>query len=225
MFMQIPADKLLMVPLEKKEEMAAIDLSLVTEIKEKKDKSGRTVARLSYIPWLESKRLLEIHFPTYRVMYETFPYSRGLGDPHGYTVGWADYGNTGTAVYPYILDTETGKRTMSMFFPVMDYRHNAAIDPTVTDINTALQRAASKVVAIETWIGISVYRKDKEDLPPDDEMPAIARKKDAADFFTAPDSRPTQNGNEEYHQDVPIQDAAQNQSSASRFSSLKSRLK
>jgi hypothetical protein len=183
MFLQIPPDNLLSIPMEKKQEMSEVDFSDVICVIDK----GKV--KLSYIPWLESKRLLEIHFPNYRVMYETFPRVSNAGDPHPCMVGWADYGKAGCAVYPYILDTITGKRTMSMFFPVMDFRHNAAIDPSVMDLNTAFARAASKVVAVETWIGIQVYRKEKEDIP-EDTKPLTETKASFSSRYAAPPQPP-----------------------------------
>lgn len=168
MYMKIHPDNLLVIPIEKKLEMAEIDVSPIVEIREKKDKHGRVVARLSYVPWIEARILLETHFPGVEVAYEMFPRERGTGDPTPHLVPWADYGNTGAAVYPYLVEVATGKRTMPLFFPVMDFRHNSAIDPTATDINTALQRAAAKCVAVQTWIGISVYRRENDDIPPEE---------------------------------------------------------
>lgn len=156
MFNNISTDKLLSIPFARKFEMLNMPVDELLEMRGDKE----------YLPWTEALILLETNFPGYRVGYETC--RRGgvnEQDPIYTLVPWFDYGQLGCAVYAYVYEEETGKRTPPIYFPVMDYKHKAHPNPTVCDINNSMQRAAVKAIAIHTWIGLEVFRKSKEDVP------------------------------------------------------------
>jgi Protein of unknown function (DUF1071) len=156
MFNNIASDKLLVIPLDKKQELLEI---VVDHLLEKRN-------GLDYLPWAEAQILLESNLPGIRVGYETCRRG-GINeqDPIYTLVPWFDYGQLGCAVYAYLYEELTGKRTPPIYFPVMDYKHKAHPNPTVCDINNSLQRAAVKAIALNTWIGLNVFRKSKEDVP------------------------------------------------------------
>lgn len=165
------SDEILVIPMSTKVEMAKIPVS--TETRVKRDKNGKVSASLTYVPWIEARMLLEKHFPNLKVDFETFPM---VSNNHTYSVPWCDCGEMGLCLFPYIKDVVSGKRTPSIFYPVMDYVHKAQLSPTVVDINNSIQRASSKVIALETWIGISVYQKIDESIPPDNLMEEVVDK-------------------------------------------------
>jgi len=74
------------------------------------------------------------------------------------------YDNRGWYVLPYLVDRETGLRTPSLFFPVMDNKNNAIINPDARDINDAKARAGVKAIALYTGIGLRLYTR--EDIAP-----------------------------------------------------------
>jgi len=154
MLKDVSTDLYLYIELETRKTMMQID---VTNLIEKRQ-------GLDYLPWCEAQILLAEHFPNLAVAYEMNPTSLP-GDSYVKLSPWFDYGDKGYAVYPYLFDHQSGKRTPPMFYPVMDFKHKSHLNPTVCDFNNAMHRAAVKCIAIYTFLGIEVYRKTKEDVP------------------------------------------------------------
>jgi len=74
------------------------------------------------------------------------------------------YANRGWYVLAQLIDRETGLKTPSLFFPVMDNKNNAIINPDARDINDAKARAGVKAIALYTGIGLRLYTR--EDIAP-----------------------------------------------------------
>jgi hypothetical protein len=129
---------MLKIPFDKKKEMMAIDVSHLTEVRQ----------GLDYLPWAEALLLLNEHFPGYFVDVNV------AKDENGYA-----------HIDAWLVDGESQSISNTLYFPVMDYRHKACENPTPVDINNAIMRATVKVIAIETGIGLSLYRRYKEDIP------------------------------------------------------------
>lgn len=133
----------LIVPYEKLKEMMALDVSSLSE----------TRLGLTYLPWAEAELLLREHFPTLKVFTEVKEYHRG--------------DTTYVMVEASLVDVSTGQHTYPEHFPVMDGsgRRQSIPNPGTRDISDAIKRAGVKVIARETGIGLSLYRKEKDDLP------------------------------------------------------------
>ena len=146
----------LIVAFERIKEMMALDLT------------GKIEQRLGldYLAWADAELLLREHFPTFKVEQTLETVMRG-------EVAYV-------GVYSCIVDTETGKKTPSELFPVMDgSRARADIpNPGMRPISDAMKRAAVKVIARETGIGLPLYLKEKEDVPSESKL---ARSSDDAD--------------------------------------------
>lgn len=133
----------LTVPYEKLVEMMAIDVSALAE----------TRLGLTYLPWAEAELLLRQYFPTFKVTTK---------------VEWMQSGeNAHAAIKAKIVDCVTGDCTLEEYFPVMDNgkQRLSKASPTPRDISDSIKRASVKVIARETGIGLSLYRKEKDDLP------------------------------------------------------------
>jgi hypothetical protein len=74
------------------------------------------------------------------------------------------YDNRGWYVLPYLVDRESGLRTPSLFFPVMDHKNNAVMSPDARDINDTKARGGVKAIALYTGLGLRLYTR--EDIPP-----------------------------------------------------------
>lgn len=74
------------------------------------------------------------------------------------------YDNRGWYVLPYLIDRESGLRTPSLFFPIMDYKKNAISSPDAREINDNKARGGVKVIALYTGLGLRLYTR--EDIPP-----------------------------------------------------------
>ncbi len=140
----------LTVPYEKIVEMMAIDVTGLAE----------TRMGLTYLPWAEAELLLRQYFPTYKVVTEV----------SHWMVGETRY----CAIEAKIVDCVTGVATLPEYFPVMDNgkQRLAKPNPTPRDISDSIKRASVKVIARETGIGLSLYRKEKDDLPESQFHPA-----------------------------------------------------
>ena len=69
------------------------------------------------------------------------------------------YDNRGLIIKPYLLDTETGLRTASLHYPLMDSSNNSIFNPDARDINDNIQRAYVKVIAVASGIGLRLYSR------------------------------------------------------------------
>lgn len=146
--------EMLVVPFEKIQEMKSIDVSNMVEKR----------LGLDYLSWAHAELLLRQHFPTFKVMYELEEVTRG--------------DTTYVAVHSWLLDLATGLETPREYFPVMDgtNRRGNVADPGPREISDAIKRAGVKVIARETGIGLSLYLKDKDDLPEEKlERPAYSK--------------------------------------------------
>lgn len=70
------------------------------------------------------------------------------------------YDNRGFIIKPYILDTETGLRTIAMHYPLMDSSNNAVFNPETRDNNDNIQRAYVKAIAVYLGIGLRLYSRE-----------------------------------------------------------------
>lgn len=144
---QFSSCKRLVIPFEEKQKNSAVEVEI--EKIPKKTRGGGTI-HLSYVPWLEARILLDRYYPNLVVDYKV--------------------GTDLSEEYYYILlrlveiAEEINKASSELFYPVMDYGHNNLKKPGTTDINTAIMRGSAKLVAIETGLGLSVYRRNQEDL-------------------------------------------------------------
>lgn len=106
---------------------------------------------LNYVPWLESLLFLNEHFPELQVDYCVY----------------RDDENCNYYIYVRLVHSDNSGNllgTVPMFFPVMDYSYNSLPNPGGKEINTAIQRATAKLIAIELGYGIHLYRRNQEDL-------------------------------------------------------------
>ena len=103
--------------------------------------------RASYLSWAHATKFMKERHPSLHVAYTG----------HNMT----DAGEAFVTVKIQCLETE--RETPEMFFPVMDNKFDAAKNPTVTDINYAVQRATAKIIAVVTGIGLPLYAG--EDIP------------------------------------------------------------
>jgi hypothetical protein len=102
---------------------------------------------LDYISWATSEKLLRENFPNLIVDFER--------DSNGnYFFGNPDIGYF---VLPFMIDVKENKRTKSLYYPIIDYRNQSIKNLTSMAVNTSLQRARSKIIALETGIGFSLY--------------------------------------------------------------------
>jgi len=109
---------------------------------------GRFLAK--YISWANAVLLLKSYHPELSVAFEKM----ADGSPV-----FRDGENA--FLQPYLTDGE--KRTPSLFYPVMDSKHEAIINPNACEINKSFQRATAKAVSVFTGLGLSLF--NGEDLP------------------------------------------------------------
>jgi len=107
-------------------------------------------AGLDYLAWGAAWILLQSKYPQARYWY------------HHHDNGGVYYFNDGSAeVHCFV---EINLHTRSCHLPVMDYRHNAIINPDARAINDCKQRALVKTCAM--WgLGINLYQKNFDDVP------------------------------------------------------------
>ena len=74
------------------------------------------------------------------------------------------YDNRGSYVLAYLVDKETGNRTPSLLFPVMDNMNNPIINPHVRDINDAKARAGVKAISLYTGLGLRLFTREDIDI-------------------------------------------------------------
>lgn len=110
--------------------------------------------KMDYLPWSAAGLLLKQHFPTYCVTFETD--NEGVHE-------FFDVPNRGTYVRCYIVDKATGARSECLDYPVMSGKaHKAVIEPDVREITDAKARAAVKLIAIVTGIGLNLWLREEE---------------------------------------------------------------
>lgn len=69
------------------------------------------------------------------------------------------YNNSGIILKPYLVDKDTGLRTPSLFFPLMNNTNDPVYQADSRDINDNIQRATVKVIAYYTGVGLLVYTR------------------------------------------------------------------
>lgn len=106
-----------------------------------------------YLSWANAQNLLRYRHPKLAVQLELSPEGTPIFQ-HG----------DQAYIMPFITDGEI--KTPPIFYPVMTHAFNPLSDPSVTDINKAIQRATAKVIAVYTGIGLKLYVG--EDLPDED---------------------------------------------------------
>lgn len=112
---------------------------------------------LDYLPWVEARLLLDENFPGYVT---------------STVVHWESNGSAYVVAKLFNeLDEQVGSE---LYFPVMDYKHKAIMNPDTRQISDAIMRAMVKVIAIETGIGLELFRKEKEGLPEESEAPTFS---------------------------------------------------
>lgn len=116
----------------------------------------------NYLSWAYALKHLKISYPEARVRVYKYP------DPNGNLI--VPYLRTKNGTYVTVrlyLDRLDLKEDIYEEFthPVLDYRNKPILEPTSFQINTSIQRATAKVIAIGTGIGLSLYAN--EDLPPE----------------------------------------------------------
>ena len=104
----------------------------------------------NYISWGNALFLLKTNHPELSVAFE----KDASGSPV-FSAGAFKF------LQPYMTDGE--KRTPSLFYPIMDSRHNAIESPNACEINKGFQRATAKAVSVFTGLGLSLFAG--EDLP------------------------------------------------------------
>lgn len=97
-----------------------------------------------YLSWANAQNLLRERHPKLAVDFE----KTEAGTPI-----W-EWGNQ-LYVLPFITDGTN--RTPAIFYPVMTNSFDALSDPSVTQINKAMQRATAKAIAVYTGIGLKLY--------------------------------------------------------------------
>lgn len=73
------------------------------------------------------------------------------------------YDNRGLVLKPHIVDSETGLRTPSIYFPVMSNTMSAVFNSDSRELTDNIQRAFVKVIAVQTGLGLRLY--SREQLP------------------------------------------------------------
>jgi len=100
--------------------------------------------KASYLSWAHATRLLKERHPELSVDV--------VSVEHGYVI-------------LQMLNIQSGAESGKTYFPCMDNKFNAIADPSVTDLNYAVQRGTAKIIAINTGIGLKLYVG--EDIPSD----------------------------------------------------------
>lgn len=106
--------------------------------------------KANYISWANAVYLNKTNHPELSVAFE----KDANGSPV-FTEGKFKF------LQPYITDGE--KRTPSLFYPIMDSRHNAIEYPNACEINKGFQRATAKAISVFTGLGLGLFAG--EDLP------------------------------------------------------------
>jgi len=117
----------------------------------------KSVQEMNYLSWSFAEKYLRENFNNLVVEFER--------NGNDYCFGNS---KEGYYVLPYIVDIETGKRTPSLYYPIIDPYNRCIVDGLMDKngkpitintmrINTSLQRARTKIIAITTGIGFSLY--------------------------------------------------------------------
>ena len=77
------------------------------------------------------------------------------------------FADRGVAVFPYLYDAE-GHTSTVLYFPVMDSTNRFIPSPTSRDISDAKVRAAVKVIAWVTGIGLRLWSREDMDVRKND---------------------------------------------------------
>jgi len=128
--------KLLTISYEQFDEAYKADVSKYVE---------KTYNGIEYLSWPFAIRFLRRTHPTIHVDFDL--------DETGSVLHLIDGGYA--YVRPYLTDGES--RTPSLVFPVMDRKHNGAVNPDSRAVSDACQRATVKAIATFTGIGLSLY--------------------------------------------------------------------
>ncbi len=128
----------------------------------------------SYLSWIFAQYLLQEYYAGVQVDFEVSPEGTIVWYEQGKFL--VNYGKTtveGRMAYlrPYL--TNGVQRTPALYFPVMDARKNAAINPDVRLINDNIQRAISKTISTFTGLGAKLYAgEDLEHLDANEKQAA-----------------------------------------------------
>lgn len=71
-----------------------------------------------------------------------------------------NYSSRGVILKPYLLCTDTGKRTPSISFPVMDNTNTAFPNPDIRELTDNIQRSFVKAIGIYTGYGFRFYTRE-----------------------------------------------------------------
>jgi len=117
----------------------------------------KSVQGMDYLSWSFAEKYLRENFNSLVVEFER--------NGNDYCFG---NGKDGYYVLAYIVDVENGKRTPSLYYPIIDSFNRCIVDGLLDKngkeislntmrVNTSLQRARAKIIAITTGIGFSLY--------------------------------------------------------------------
>lgn len=74
------------------------------------------------------------------------------------------YDNRGFYVLPYLVHKETGERTPSLLFPVMNNTNDPIYNPHVRDINDSKARGGVKAISLYTGLGLRLFTREDIDI-------------------------------------------------------------
>lgn len=145
------------------QERISLDLSKDIKTKEGgKDKQGN-ITILSYLSWASAQKIMKIIDDESQIIEHEFDHYRVVSGQH------QDFLVTEQKPYRLVGDGAMVKVSVILFgktetenYPVTNYRGQAILKPTSSDINTALKRAFVKALAKH---GIGLYLYEGEDLP------------------------------------------------------------
>lgn len=109
-----------------------------------------TFKGLKYLSWSYAEMYLRTNFQNLVVDFE-----RTFEDN-----SWSYiFGNerNGYFCLPYIVDVKSNLKTTKLYYPIIDQSNKAILNPNAMQINTSLQRARTKIIALTTGIGFSLY--------------------------------------------------------------------
>lgn len=75
------------------------------------------------------------------------------------------YENRGFYVLPYLIDINTGLKTPSLYFPIMNNTNDPIYNPHSRDVNDSRFRGGVKTISIYTGIGFRLYTREDIDTP------------------------------------------------------------
>lgn len=161
------------------------ELPISASMLERREAKRNSGEFFTYLSWTHAQVLLQEHYPGVQVAFEQTP----DGSPIWWEEGSFDITEyidqpgsqrkkavtktlQGRQAYvrPYLTDGV--KRTPALFYPVMNSKKEAQLNPDMRLINDAMQRAMSKCISTFTGIGLKLYAK--EDIPePPKVLPTI----------------------------------------------------